>query len=45
MDPTYTGKAFYALVNYVRDGIIPRGSNVIFWHTGGLLNLVASKAL
>lgn len=43
LDPTYTGKAFHALVNYVKNGTIPTGSNVVFWHTGGLLNLLASK--
>ncbi len=43
LDPTYTGKAFHALVNYVKDGIIPKDSNVVFWHTGGLLNLLASE--
>lgn len=45
LDPTYTGKAFHALINYVKTGIIQPNSNVIFWHTGGLLNLMASKEL
>jgi len=43
LDPTYTGKAFHALIKYVERGIIPENSNVVFWHTGGLLNLVASN--
>lgn len=42
LDPTYTGKAFTALCDLVREGEIPRGSRVLFWHTGGLLNLLSS---
>lgn len=42
LDPTYTGKAFLALLDLVKNGEIPRGSKVLFWHTGGLLNLMAS---
>lgn len=43
LDPTYTGKAFTALLDLVETGEIGRGSNVLFWHTGGLLNLMASE--
>jgi 1-aminocyclopropane-1-carboxylate deaminase/D-cysteine desulfhydrase-like pyridoxal-dependent ACC family enzyme len=42
LDPTYTGKAFAALLDLVREGEIREGANVLFWHTGGLMNLVAS---
>lgn len=42
LDPTYTGKAMQGLLDMVADGTIPRGSRVLFWHTGGLLNLMAS---
>jgi len=42
LDPVYTGKAFYGLREYVKDGTIARGSRVVFWHTGGLLNLMTS---
>jgi 1-aminocyclopropane-1-carboxylate deaminase/D-cysteine desulfhydrase-like pyridoxal-dependent ACC family enzyme len=42
LDPTYTGKAFAALLNLVREGEIRKGATVLFWHTGGLMNLVAS---
>lgn len=34
LDTTYTGKAFYGMQNYL-NGI---NENVLFWHTGGLLN-------
>lgn len=41
LDPTYTGKAMYGLHQLVAQGDIPNGSKVVFWHTGGLLNLTA----
>jgi 1-aminocyclopropane-1-carboxylate deaminase/D-cysteine desulfhydrase-like pyridoxal-dependent ACC family enzyme len=44
LDPTYTGKAFLALMDLVRLGEIAKGTRVLFWHTGGLLNLMASDA-
>jgi len=43
LDPTYSGKAFYGLIELARTGDIPRGSKVLFWHTGGLMNLMASS--
>lgn len=38
-DPTYTGKALHGLTQLVENGYIPSGSKVLFWHTGGLINL------
>jgi D-cysteine desulfhydrase family pyridoxal phosphate-dependent enzyme len=38
LDPIYTAKAAAAMVDYVRKGKISGQSNVLFWHTGGLLN-------
>lgn len=37
LDTTYSGKAFWGMVNYIRT----RGlkGNFLFWHTGGLMNL------
>lgn len=43
LDPIYTGKAFYAMQKYIDNGEIPAGSNVIFWHTGGVINFLASN--
>jgi 1-aminocyclopropane-1-carboxylate deaminase/D-cysteine desulfhydrase-like pyridoxal-dependent ACC family enzyme len=43
LDPTYTGKAFHALKMYVKKNVIKPNSNVVFWHTGGLLNLMATN--
>lgn len=42
LDPTYSGKGFYGLIEMVKSGEIPKKSRVLFWHTGGLLNLMAS---
>jgi len=35
LDPVYTGKAMAALIDHVHQGLIPPGSRVLFWHTGG----------
>lgn len=35
LDPVYTGKTMAALIDMTRRGEIPRGSTVVFWHTGG----------
>jgi len=43
LDPTYTGKAFAALLDLVRIGEIAEKSKVLFWHTGGLMNIMASN--
>ncbi len=43
LDPVYTGKAFMGFLDYMKKGKIALGSKVVFWNTGGLLNLVSSK--
>jgi 1-aminocyclopropane-1-carboxylate deaminase/D-cysteine desulfhydrase-like pyridoxal-dependent ACC family enzyme len=45
LDPTYTGKAFAALLELAARGEFREARNVLFWHTGGLLNLLASPCL
>jgi len=42
LDPTYTGKAFSAVTDMIESGEITRGARVLFWHTGGLINLLAA---
>jgi 1-aminocyclopropane-1-carboxylate deaminase/D-cysteine desulfhydrase-like pyridoxal-dependent ACC family enzyme len=42
LDPIYTGKAFQGLLELVKSGFVPKGATVVFWHTGGLINLLAS---
>lgn len=37
-DTTYSGKAFYGMMDFMkRNGI---NDNVLFWHTGGLMNIM-----
>jgi D-cysteine desulfhydrase len=35
LDPVYSGKAAAGLIDLVRQGHFPKGSNVLFLHTGG----------
>ena len=39
LDPIYTGKAFLGLCDMVMSGEIGPGRSIVFWHTGGQLNL------
>lgn len=41
LDPTYTGKAFAAIMKLTQNNTIPPQSKVLFWHTGGMLNLIS----
>lgn len=36
-DTTYSGKAFYGMMDYIKKNKISDG--VLFWHTGGLMNM------
>ncbi|MEM1918452.1 MAG: D-cysteine desulfhydrase family protein [Desulfurococcaceae archaeon] len=36
LDPVYTGKAFYALIDMIRNREIEKDAKVVFIHTGGL---------
>jgi len=36
LDPVYTGRAFYAMLHYLKNKKLKPGSNVLFWHTGGV---------
>ena len=36
LDPVYTGRAFYGMLDCLDRCSIPLGSTVLFWHTGGL---------
>lgn len=35
LDPVYTGRAFYAMLDYLKKEKIPSKANVLFLHTGG----------
>ena len=41
LDPVYSGKAFFAVKRYIEEGRVEKGSNVLFWNTGGLLNVLS----
>lgn len=36
LDPVYTGRAFFAMMDYLDKNKISKNANVLFWHTGGL---------
>ena len=37
--------ALAGLIDYVRSGKVPQGSNVVFWHTGGATALFAEQEI
>jgi L-cysteate sulfo-lyase len=39
LDPVYSGKGMAGLLDLVRKGFFPEGSNVVFLHTGGQVGL------
>lgn len=45
LDPVYEGKSMAGLIDLVRDGVIPRDSNVLYAHLGGqpALNAYAGR--
>ena len=45
VDPVYSGKAFYGMLNDIETGKIPQGSNVLFLHTGGATVFFAEKEI
>ncbi|MEW6323515.1 MAG: D-cysteine desulfhydrase family protein [Acidobacteriota bacterium] len=43
LDPTYTAKAFAALISHIRAGVIAPDATVVFLHTGGAPALFTSQ--
>ena len=41
LDPVYTGRAFGALLDLIRQGSIGANETILFWHTGGAPALFA----
>lgn len=41
VDHTYTAKALAGLMSLVREGSLPAGSSILFWHTGGQVGVLA----
>jgi D-cysteine desulfhydrase len=40
LDTTYTGKAFYGMLDFINKNNI-NNTNILFWHTGGIFNFLA----
>ena len=36
LDPVYTGRAFYGMLDMLDSEKLPANSNILFWHTGGI---------
>lgn len=43
LDPVYTGKAMYGLVNEIKKGSLKDYKNILFIHTGGIFGLFSKK--
>ena len=43
LDPVYTGKAFYGMVNEIKNGNFKKDSNILFVHTGGIYGIFPQK--
>ena len=44
-DPVYSGKAFHGMMDQIRSGAIPKGSTVVFLHTGGATALFSEAEI
>ena len=45
LDPTYTGKAFHAMIEIIKSNLNLKGTNILFWNTGGIFNLLSEIRL
>ena len=45
MDTVYSGKGFGGLLDHIERGIVPQGSTVVFWHTGGATALFSEAEI
>jgi 1-aminocyclopropane-1-carboxylate deaminase/D-cysteine desulfhydrase-like pyridoxal-dependent ACC family enzyme len=46
LDPVYSGRAFYGMLDHLENKKPRNNSNILFWHTGGLpANFYYSKEL
>ena len=43
LDPVYTGKAFYGMLEEIKNGHYAHCKNIVFVHTGGLFGLIAQS--
>jgi len=45
LDPVYTGKCFFGMMNMIKEGKFRQDENVLFVHTGGIFGLFPKKTL
>lgn len=45
LDPVYTGKAMFGLIDQIRQGKFKAGENILFIHTGGIFGLFPKRQL
>jgi D-cysteine desulfhydrase len=45
LDPVYTVKAMYGLMDQIRKGRFTKAEKVLFWHTGGIFGLFPKRGL
>lgn len=45
LDTVYSGKAFGGLLDHIERGVVPQGSTVVFWHTGGATALFSEPEI
>lgn len=45
LDPVYTGKAFYGMIEDIKQGKFKDDQDIVFLHTGGLFGLLAQQQL
>ncbi len=43
LDPTYTGKAFYGLIDQIQKGTFREGTKILFVHTGGIYGIFPQR--
>ena len=36
LEPVYSGRAFYGMIDHLKNSKLKKKTNVLFWHTGGL---------
>lgn len=45
IDPCYSGKSFYGMCKILENNSIKyKGKNILYWNTGGIMNLLSMKA-
>ncbi len=44
-DPVYSGKGFHGMMDQIRKGMVPKGSTVVYLHTGGATALFSEPEI